>query len=299
MLTHTVESYLSVRRACGFSLTSQGRLLRSFAAFSEAKGKEHVCTQTAIAWARLAPSIHQRARRLGQVIRFARYVRAEDQRHELPPAVFGSEYRARPTPYIFSPDNIVRLIQATAPFSHPFRRQTYRTLFSLLSCTGLRISEAIRLCLEDITPDGMLIWNSKFQKSRLVPLHQTARAALERYLEYRFSYAPFDNHVFVSLRRKPLLHRDVHRAFSLAADRIGLQRAREPHPTIHSLRHNAVRALEASPDDRERIAEHMLALSTYLGHSVVSHTYWYLEATPELMKGIAARCEFFVTGGRP
>ena len=61
----------------------------------------------------------------------------------------------------------------------------------------------------------------------------------------------------------------------------------------------AVRALETSPDDRERIAEHMLALSTYLGHSVVSHTYWYLEATPELMKGIAARCESFVTGGRP
>ena len=131
MLTHAVESYLSVRRACGFALKSQGSLLRSFAAFSEAKGKEHVCSQTAIAWAGLARSVHQRARRLNQVIRFARYVRAEDQRHELPPAVFGSEQRARPTPYIFSPDDIVRLVQAAAQSSHPFRRQTYRTLFCL------------------------------------------------------------------------------------------------------------------------------------------------------------------------
>jgi integrase len=133
-----------------------------------------------------------------------------------------------------------------------------------------------------------------------VPLHQTARAGLKRYIEYRLSYAPFDNHVFVSLRGKPLHIDDVEKTFSLAIDRIGIQRVRKPHPTLHSLRHTfAVKALEASPDGRERIAEHMLALSTYLGHSKVSHTYWYLEATPELMKSIAERCESFVTGGRP
>lgn len=298
MLTPAVESYLSVRRACGYDLKSPGDLLRSFAVFSEARGKHQVCSQTAIEWAGLGRSIHQRARRLNHVIRFARYVRTEDQSHEVPPAVFGSEQHTRPTPYIFSPDNIVRLIQAAAQSSHPFRQQTYRSLFALLACTGLRVSEAIRLRLEDITPDGMLIRNSKFRKSRLVPLHQTARAGLERYLEYRLPYAPCDDHVFVSLRGKPLLIDDVETTFRLAVDRIGLQR--KPHPTPHSLRHSfAVRALEASPDGRERIAEHMLALSTYLGHSKVSHTYWYLEATPELMEGIAARCESFVTGGQP
>jgi len=299
MLTETVESYLSMRRACGFDLIPQGNLLRSFAAFSEARGKHHVCSQTAIEWAALARSVPQRAHRLGEVIRFARHVRAEDQSHELPPAVFGSERYARRTPYIFSPDSIVRLVQATAESSHPFRRQTYRTLFALLACTGLRVSEAIRLCLEDIIPDGMLIRNSKFRKSRLVPLHQTARAGLERYLECRLPYAPFDNHVFVSLRGKPLRLDHVEALFKSAADHIGIQRGR-PHPTPHSLRHTfAVRALEACPEGRDRIAEHMLALSTYLGHSKVSHTYWYLEATPELMEGIATRCESFITGGRP
>jgi integrase/recombinase XerD len=300
MLIQLVESYLSVRRACGFALRSQGSFLRSFAAFSEARGKQYVCSKTAIEWSTLAPSVHQRARRLGQVIRFARHVRAENQRHELPPAVFGSEQQARPTPYIFSPDDIVRLVQTAAQSSDPFRRQTYRTLFALLACTGLRVSEAIRLRLEDITPDGMLIRNSKFHKSRLVPLHKTAQAGLERYLEYRRPHAPFDDHVFVSLRGKPLLYDDILTTFRLAVDRIGIQRARKPHPTPHSLRHAfAVRALEASPDGRERIAEHMVALSTYLGHSRISDTYWYLEATPELMKNVAERCEFFVTGGRP
>lgn len=298
MLAHAVESYLSVRRACGFALKSPGNLLRSFAAFSEAKGKEHVCGQTAIEWAGLARSVHQRARRLNHVIRFARYVRAEDRSHEVPPAVFGSGQHTRPTPYIFSPDEIVRLVQAAAQSSHPFRRQTYRTFFALLACTGLRVSEAIHLRLEDITPDGMLIRWSKFRKSRLVPLHQTARAGLERYLEYRLPYAPFDNRVFVSLQGTPLLVENVDRAFRLAVDSLDLQR--KPRPTPHSLRHTfAVRALEATPDGRERIAKHMLALSTYLGHSKVSHTYWYLEATTELMAGIAARCESFVTGGQP
>ena len=141
---------------------------------------------------------------------------------------------------------------------------------------------------------------TKFRKSRLVPLHETAQAGLERYLNQRRSYAPFDDHVFVSLRRKPLHIRDVDTAFQTAVVKIGLQRGPGlPRPTPHSLRHTfAVRALEACPDDRNKITKHMLALSTYLGHSKVSHTYWYLEATPDLMRNIAKRCESYVTGGQ-
>jgi site-specific recombinase XerD len=121
MLGQAVELYLKVRRACGFELTSQGKLLRSFAAFSKEKGKQHVCSKIAIEWAGLARSIHQRARRLACVIRFARYVWAEDQSHELPPAVFGSAKQSRPIPYIFSPDNIVRLVQAASQSGYGLR----------------------------------------------------------------------------------------------------------------------------------------------------------------------------------
>ena len=111
---------------------------------------------------------------------------------------------------------------------------------------------------------------------------------------------PLDDHVFVSLRRKPLRIEDVDTALQTAIDKIGLQRGPGlPHPTPHSLRHTfAVRALKTCPDGRDHITKHMLTLSTYLGHGKVSHTYWYLEAVPELMENIAQCCESFFTGGR-
>lgn len=303
MLAQAVQSYLAVRRATGFDLKSQGSTLKSFATFSDAKGKHHVCSETAIEWAGSAPSLLRRARRLGEVIRFARYVRVEDQRHQIPPPVFGSEKHRRPVPFIFSTDDIQRLLQAASQLGPQgsLRGQTYRTFFALLACTGLRVSEAIRLRLEDISPDGLVIRLSKFRKSRLIPLHETAQAALERYLQIRRPYAPFDDHVFVSLQRRPILINDAEIAFRTTIEKTGLPRGPGlPRPTLHSLRHTfAVRALETCPDGRDRITKHMLALSTYLGHSSIAFTYWYLEATPDLMKNIVEACESYTSGGRP
>jgi integrase len=238
---------------------------------------------------------------LADVARLARYLQAEDARHELPPAVFGSERRPRPTPYILSDEQIREIIRLAGQSGYrTLRRQTYSTLFALLSCTGLRVSEAIRLKYDDITPDGLVIRSSKFRKSRLVALHETARAGLERYLQHRRPYAPFDNHVFISLRRKPLLIKDVDVTFRGLADKIGLPRGRgQRRPTPHSLRHTfAVRALQTCPDGRDHITKHMLMLSTYLGHSHAALTYWYLEAVPELMHSIAERCEAHMAGGK-
>jgi integrase len=230
----------------------------------------------------------------------ARYLQAEDARHEIPPAVFGREHRPRRPPYILSDEQIGRLIELAAQSGYrTLRRQTYSTLFALLSCTGLRVSEAIRLRYDDITPDGLVIRATKFQKNRLVPLHETARAGLERYLQQRRAYAPFDDHVFISLRRKPLLLSDVATAFRTVAAKMGLPSGRaRRRPTPHSLRHAfAVRALQTCPDGRDRITKHMLMLSTYLGHSNAALTYWYLEAVPELMRSIAERCEAHLAGG--
>lgn len=303
MLTQSVEAYITLRRATGFAFRSEGSLLQSFAAFSDGRGKRYVSTETAIEWAGSAASLCQRARRLGQVIRFARYIRAEDPHHEIPPAVFGSESRPRPAPYIFSAEEIQRILQAASGLGkrNAFRGHTYNTLFALLACTGLRVSEAIHLCFQDVTADGLVIRCSKFRKSRLVPIHETTQAGLERYFRRRRSYTPLDDHVFVSLRRRPLLLHDAETAFHDIVEKIGLPHGPGlPRPAIHSLRHTfAVRALESCPDGRDRITKHMLALSTYLGHSKVADTYWYLEATPELMRNIADSCQHFFTGGRP
>jgi len=262
----------------------------------------YVRAPIAIEWAGLAQSAHTRARRLGIIIRCSRYLYAEDARHEIPPAVFGPENRPRPVPYILTPDEIRKLINAASQSGYrTLRRDTYSTLFSLLACTGLRVSEAIRLRLQDITSDGLVIRKTKFCKSRLVPLHNTAQAGLERYLQRRLPYAPGEDHVFVSIRRKPLLLGDVNSAFQTAARFIGLPgKPKRSRPTAHSLRHTfAVRALQACPDGRDAITQHMVALSTYLGHVNVANTYWYLEAVPELMNDIAEKCERFVMGGQP
>ena len=114
MLTKAVGSYIAMRRTCGFAFQSEGTCLRSFAAFSDTKGNYHVRSDVAVEWASQARSTRQRARRLGIVIRFARYAHAEDARHEVPAPVLGSENSPRPVPYIFSREDIQELMQAAA-----------------------------------------------------------------------------------------------------------------------------------------------------------------------------------------
>jgi integrase len=162
VLAATVDAYIAVRRAAGFTFRSEARQLASFAAFSEARTESHVRVFLAIEWAAVARSVSQRARRLGHVIRLARYLRAEDRDHEVPPAVFGGEKRSRPSPYIISPEQIGQLVLAASRSGYrTLRRHTYSTLFALLASTGLRASDAVHLRLDDITPDGLVIRRSK------------------------------------------------------------------------------------------------------------------------------------------
>ena len=140
VLAAAVDAYVAVRRAAGFTFRSEARVLASFAAFSEARAESYVRASLAIEWAGLARSVPQRARRLGHVIRLARYLRAEDLHHEVPPAVFGAEKRSRPAPYILSPDQIRQLVLAASRSGYrTLRRDTYSTLFALLASTGLRV----------------------------------------------------------------------------------------------------------------------------------------------------------------
>ncbi len=298
MLTQAVSTYLAVRRAMGFQLRTEGYHLRSYARFAGARGENFICTTTTIDWAALGPSAPQRARRLGVVSRFARYLHAEDPHHDIPPeGIFGSQSRPRRVPFIFSPEQLSCLLQAATHLGPPgsLRPYTYSTLFALLACTGLRISEAINLRLQDWTVDGLLIRESKFRKSRLVPLHDTAQTGLERYLVRRRRLGGGDDHLFVSQQGRRLSHSAAEAAFRTALQAAGLDSEPGRRPCLHSLRHTfAVRALERCPDGRVRITQHTLALSTYLGHYNATATYWYLEATPSLLEDIAEACEHWV-----
>jgi integrase/recombinase XerD len=156
------------------------------------------------------------------------------------------------------------------------------------------------LRLSDLTRDGLVIRSSKFRKTRLVPLHDSARTALKRFIERRRSCAQADDPVFVSSTDSPLPLWEVEHTFHVTATKAGLPRGpSRPRATLHGLRHTfAVRALESCPDGRDRITQHMVALSTYLGHAKLAGTYWYLEATPLLMRDIVERFESFATGAR-
>jgi len=216
MLIDAAKSYVALRRATGFAFKSEGSQILNFAKYSDAAGRHYICAETAIHWAQSAPTVYQRARKLGHVIRFARFIRAEDQGHEIPTQIFGAEKRSRPVPYIFSREDVQRLVQAASQLGkrNAFRGHTYSTLFALLACNGLRVSEALHLCFQDITNDGLIIRCTKFRKSRLVPLHTTARVGLERYLDLRRAFSPLDQHVFISLRQRPLLLDSAETAFS-------------------------------------------------------------------------------------
>jgi len=303
MMMKAVEEYLALRRAAGFELEVPEYLLRSFARFASERGEKHVSARTVIEWASQAPSLSQRDHRLKTLRRFARHVHVEDELHEIPPGkVFGYTKRRR-VPYIYSDSELHQMLRAASQLGPPgsSRPHTYHTLFALLITTGLRISEALFLRLDDITSDGLVIRETKFKKSRLVPLHETAQAGLDRYLEHRRKFATSEPHLFVSIRGRVLDRSSVQWTFRRILQTIGLDPAPSGRrPRIHDMRHSfATRVLEKSPEGRENIGRHMLALSTYMGHSSVADTYWYLEATPHLLRDIASACEAFSQkGGR-
>lgn len=296
-----VESYLAVWRAAGFTLSNTEYFLRSFAEFAMERKQTHIHTATAIEWASQTGSVAQRHTRYQTVCRFAQHLRVEDPRHESPPANHFGYRKTRRIPRIYSRDEINALILAAArlPSSDSLLPKTYAALISLLAATGLRISEALHLLVSDITPDGLLVRKTKFQKTRLVPLHDTAMAGIGRYLEHRQAARRGGDPVFVSDEGRPLVYWKVHSVFRTLLKSAGVKFSGGRRPRIHDLRHTfAVRALEASPPGRQRIGQHMLALATYLGHVNIDATYWYLETTPELLLDIALVAEKYVQEGR-
>ncbi|MFZ2170529.1 MAG: tyrosine-type recombinase/integrase [Methylococcaceae bacterium] len=303
MLIDIVNIYLSVRRDAGFKLDEVEKYLSSYANFAMARGDTHIAGKTAIEWASQASSENERSRRSDVLIRFARFARAEDGRNEIPPdGVFYGRWHRR-TPYIYTDEEVQKLIvyaEQLKPIG-TLRPHTYSTLFGLLATTGIRISEALSLRFNDVTPEGLVIRKTKFKKSRLLPLHDSTIEAINRYQQCRRQFATADDHVFISLRGKKLGCGYVAKTFKNVLMAAGIQgQPNGPKPRLHDFRHRfAVKSLESCHDTGDRFARHMLALGTYMGHVHPKSTYWYLQSTPLLMRGIADKCESFITGDQP
>ncbi|NTV33344.1 MAG: tyrosine-type recombinase/integrase [Deltaproteobacteria bacterium] len=304
-LSRSLEEYLTLRRELGFKLKEDGVLLSKFISFLERQRASYITTALALLWAteprEAQPS--RCARRLRVVRLFAEYRSATDPRTEVPPKKLLPDIYRRKPPFIYSDEQIMHLMEAagelpsTVPSTTGLRAQTYCTLLGLLSVTGMRISEALALNREDIDlgQEVLTIRETKFEKSRLVPVHKSTREAMQRYAHFRDRIypKPKTRSFFICERGTRLGYWGVLKTFVRLSREIGLRGPEDSYgPRIHDFRHRfAVTTLVCWYREGIDVERHIQELSTFLGHVKVSDTYWYLSAVPELLQLAARRVE--------
>jgi integrase/recombinase XerD len=299
-LRRSLDDYLVLRRGLGYKLEDVGRLLRSFVAFVEQQGTSLVSTDLAVRWATQPADTTPIwwAHRLSAVRGFARYLHTLDPANEVPPAEVLSTGSYRPArPYVYSDADIAALMAAARRLTPPLRSATFETLVGLLSATGMRIGEAMRLDRDDIdwTERLIVVHSSKFGRSREVLCHPSTIDALRVYSLMRAQLwpSPSSASFFVSSRGGRLIHNTVYPTFHELLAQAGLlQGPHRPQPRVHGLRHSfAVRTLLRWYRDGDDVQARLPLLSTYLGHIRPENTFWYLSAVPELMALAAQRLE--------
>lgn len=301
-LHDSVTAYLHLRRSLGFRLKKDEHLLGDFANFMEKQGEPHITAKLAVQWAKQPTSgdMNYLAGRLRAVRSFARHHILSDPQTEIPAAGLLPRRWITFQPHIFSREEI-ELILADGLRKRkglkPITRLGRYTIYGLLSVTGMRVSEAINLNVEDVDLDqGVItIRNTKFGKSRLVPVQVTTCAALRHYREQRDAFLAGKDieYFFVSQLGHRICHGGLDRSFRRLTRRPGMRDALAPKgPRLHDLRHSMAvevlrRCYQSGADPERRLP----ALSTYLGHTNLSHTYWYLHQHPELMTEAMGRLQ--------
>jgi len=297
-LEQALSDYLQLRHSLGHQLAEAQWLLPGFVAYLDTQGLRTVTVQAALEWAQQSPSGRVTSvgpRRMTAVRGFARYLSGIDADTQVPPLGLMPHRQRWRQPFIYPPADVNRVpVLARQSIVSPLRAATYDTLIGLLAVSGLRIGEAIKLDSNDVDwiQGVLLIRESKFGKSRLVPLHPSSMQALSDYavLRDQLQPPPKEPSFFVSLKRKRLLYAVVQQTFRRLVDAAGIGADAPSPPRLHDLRHTfAVRTLLGWYRAGEDVQAKMPALSTYLGHREPACTYWYLSAAPELLALAAAR----------
>jgi integrase len=309
-MVQQVNGYLRQRRSLGFKMKSQGEMLLEFAKHLDHSGhRGPFTTEVALRWVTLPKKSSQtyRAHRLSAVRCFARYLAVRDGRTEVPDRHLIAKATKRHRPHLYSQRGLEQLLEATDRLlpTYPLKRLVYRTLFGLLACTGLRVSEALKLNAAhvDLERGVLRIEKTKFKKSRLVPLHPTATRALRHYALARYGRQPVcdESPFFVNRRGNRLTGCAVRWAFQQLRDMLGWINGNGewPRPRVHDLRHTfACRRLLSWYRQGKDVHNLIAALSTYMGHGHVTDTYWYLTGTPELLAIAGGRFERFARAGK-
>ena len=305
-----IDDYVAERRRLGFQVHSRHTLLTSFANYVASQHHRGLLTIDLMVdwarqdkWRRGTPATW--AARLARLRHFIRYLKQFEPDTEVPDElIFGPE-AGRVAPHIYHEAEIMELLAAARKLGPQgsVRPDTYATLFGLMASTGLRVSEAIHLrdADVDLTRGMLTVRQTKFAKSRQLPLHPSTVAALARYRRLRARHASTTQETSFLIgsrgRRlgQPIGARQAHRVFNALRDSLGwVNRGAHDAQRLHDLRHTfAVRRLMLWHAEGTDIEQMMLALSTYLGHAKIVHTYWYLTAVPELMALAGGKFERF------
>lgn len=294
-LTKSLAEYLTLQRTLGFKLKGAGIMLKGFLTFLKNKESPVITTKLALIWA-TQPAHTQPmnwASRLCMVRHFAQYRITQDPRTEIPSQELLPFRYNRKTPYRYSDREVKKLLEAAEqlPSKTGLTSATYTTLFGLLAVTGMRVSEAINLNVPDVDLDNkvIIVRESKFGKTRLVPIHPTTQCVLKTYSDLRDHRYPQSKSFFIAETHAQLNYQAVRRVFIKLSRKIG-SKNRAPH--IHDLRHRfalstVMRWYRAGIDVEKQLPK----LSTYMGHVMITYTYWYLTAVPELLRLAARRLD--------
>lgn len=303
-LSQELDRYLSIRRSLGYKLATEERILRKFISFAESENAEYISTALFVRWQESFGKANKQtwAHRLAVVRLFAQWLHSLQAKHEVPPQALIPSRVSRPHPYIYSEEQIRQIVESAAGLMsiNGIRALTYSTLFGLIAVTRLRVSEALSLDADDIDlEDGVItLRHGKLGKERLLPVADGTKRRLADYAKERDRLlgAP-SKAFFVSDLGKRLNDCIARYNFAVVCQKIGLRSAQRFNrhgrgPRIHDLRHTfAVRTLLDWYRNGKEPAGEMIKLSTYLGHSNPTHTYWYIEAVPELLELASKRAE--------
>jgi integrase/recombinase XerD len=285
--------YVQVRRIMGFQFKETERLLHRYFRFLEDNHYPSHSLTSALEWIGAGSTPGVQGRRANALRPFVRWAQAFEPTLELIPKGVAPYITQRSIPYIYTPEQVAALMDHAARIVDPFRAATYWTVLGLLACTGMRVGEVLNLDRDDIRDGLMHINESKFGKSRVIPIDQSTATVLENYrilrdTEFR---RPATEAFFVSLNGTRLIYNNVHRTVHQFVQDAGIEAiAKDQRPRIHDLRHtfatHTIRDAYLTGLDPARI---LPILATYLGHISIQNTYWYLEAEPGLLNAAASR----------
>lgn len=295
-LRQFLSAYLAVRSAMGYKDAGLKILLVKFVEYVISNNiYTPIHAKAVVDWAFSASEtcgLSGRSHRLSAARGFLTYLQASIAGTEIPDKHLLAAAKRTP-PYICSKQDILRLLNAARRVRPRMglRPHVYETLIGLMASTGIRVSEAIDLLITDVVlgykQPRIYIRETKFHKSRVVPLHATTAKQLRYYKKLRdkLHYAGLSDAFFISEEGGKINYGTLSKWFKRTSHHLGMiPKPNGRPPSLLSLRHTfAVERL--TQWCRQGLSVHELVpnLSVYLGHVNLEDSYWYLSATPELL----------------